>query len=150
MSDAAASSASSAPSDAQALVFEWRHRPRTWLKLSFWLVLALLAHLGCFYLFSVRTPPPARAVPLPASVILAGRSVDPLLMPAADPAAHIAVPTAGLDLPEIDGPAPYVPSFEGHTLPRDPWPARPTLLAWPDVSGISEPVLPPAPAASTP
>ena len=92
----------------------------------------------------------AGSVPLPASVILAGRSVDPLLMPAADPAVQIAVPTAGLDLPEIDAPAPYVPSFDGHTLPRDPWPARPSLLAWPDVSGISEPVLPPARTGSTP
>jgi len=142
------------PAPPPALIFDWRHRPRTWLKLSFFLILALAGHLAGFLLFSVRTPPPARAMPVPASIALAP-------VPAADPAAaagHAAMAglaspaeSADLDLPEQTPPEPHVPSYADHVMARQPWPGRPEPAAWPEISGVSQPALPPtAPPAARP
>ena len=59
----------SAPEESP-LMFDWRHRPRTWLKLTGFLSIALFGHLAAFLLFRLRTPPLARAMPLPASITL--------------------------------------------------------------------------------
>lgn len=134
------------------LIFDWKYRPRTWLQLTYFVVLALLAHVACFVLFSVRTPVPTRAVPAPSTVILA--PAVGFGAPGAEPTGitQIApVRPEGLDLPQIAVPEAYEPSFQNHALPREPWPARPSRLAWPEVSGASQPVLPPpAPANGTP
>jgi hypothetical protein len=137
------------PTAANGLVFDWHHRPRTWPRLTFWLLAVLAVHVAGFILFSVRTPPPARAMPVPASLVLAAdRTADP-----AEPAgaASFAGPlspaeSADLDLPENVPIDPEPPSFATHTLTRQPWPTRPERATWPEVSGVSRAVLPPAPA----
>jgi len=128
------------------LLLDWKHRPRTWLKLTFWLGLALASHAACFYLFRVTTSPLSRAMPLPASVTLL-RSTEAITLPSDNEGFSFAlpVPVDSLDFPEIEAPERYIPSFEGHTLPHRPWPFRPSRHAWPEVSGASEFVLPPAP-----
>lgn len=130
-----------------SLVFEWKHRPVTWLRLTFFVFLALVAHVACFYVFSVRMPLPTRAVPVPASITLASSLVSRVDDPAVSNSTNAAIPlpTTGLDLPEMPVTDPYEPSFKGHVLPRPGWPARPHRAAWPEITGASRVVLPPAP-----
>jgi hypothetical protein len=134
-----------ATDSAPPLIFDWRHRPRTAWRLALFLGLALAAHLLCFYLFTVRTPEPARAVPMPATIAIAssmptefagesGQSF-PLTVP---------VPAAGLELPPLAIPTHYLPTYENHRFEFEKWPAKPSRLGWPDVSGMTQRVLPPA------
>lgn len=133
-----------------ALIFDWKHRPRTWARLSFWLALVLLGHLAAFIVFRVRTAAPARVLPVPATVVLAPpQAIDP-----ADPSSHAsragllsAAESADLGLPEHEPAEPHVPSFANRTMTREPWPKRPEPAAWPEVSRVSQPVLPPVPSA---
>jgi hypothetical protein len=132
---------------APTLIFDWRHRPRTWLKLTFWLMLVLVAHLAGFVLFSVRTPPPARAMPVPASLVLApAEATDSAETAGRTPLTGLPSPaeTADLELPEQTPAEPHRPTFADHAIARQPWPSRPERAAWPEVSGVSRPVLPPA------
>jgi hypothetical protein len=134
-----------------SLIFDWKHRPHTWARLTFWLFLVLIAHLAGFVLFSVRTPPPARAMPVPTSIVLApAQPTDP-----AEPGGYTSfaglltsAETADLDLPEQAPTDPHVPSFADHKMARQPWPARPERAAWPEISAVSQPVLPPPAPAS--
>jgi hypothetical protein len=138
------------------LIFDWRHRPQTWLKLTGFLLIALFGHLAAFLLFRLRTPPLARAMPLPASITLAPAwPVDPT--EAAGPRAMSRRPspaeTADLELPENAVPPPRQPGFSAHVMARQPWPPRPEHAAWPVISGVSEMVLPaatPAPPTEEP
>lgn len=135
------------PPGGAGLIFDWRHRPRTWPRLTFWLILVLAVHVAGFVVFRVRTAPPARAMPVPASVVLA---------PAHGPEAALSsghasltgqlspAESADLDLPEQAPVDPHVPAFANHAVARQPWPPRPEIPAWPEVSGVSQPVLPPA------
>ena len=52
--------------------------------------------------------------------------------------------TADLELPEQTPAEPHRPTFADHAIARQPWPSRPERAAWPEVSGVSRPVLPPA------
>lgn len=129
------------------LIFDWKHRPRTWPRLSFWLLLVLSAHVAGFVVFRVRTPAPARAMPVPASVVLAPAHTPE----AALSGGHASLTgqlspseSADLDLPEQAPVDPHVPAFANHSIARQPWPPRPERPAWPEVSGVSQPVLPPA------
>jgi hypothetical protein len=132
------------------LVIDWKHRPRTWARLSFWLALVLLAHLAAFIVFRVRTAAPARVLPVPATIVLAPpQAIDPT-----DPAGYAsragllsAAETADLALPEQEPTEPHVPNFANREMTREPWPKRPEPAAWPEVSRVSQPVLPPAPSA---
>lgn len=133
--------------DGAPLIFDWRHRPRTWLKLTGFLLIALLGHVAAFVLFRLRTPPLARAMPLPASLTLAPAwPIDPA--EAAGPRATTSMPspaeTADLELPENAAPDPRQPSFSTHVMARQPWPSRPERAAWPEISGVSEMAWPPA------
>ena len=117
---------------ARPLIFDWKHRPRTWWKLGFWLLVALAAHLGLFYLVSVRTASPNRVMPMPAVVTLSsGGSTEgpPPAAAALDRAAVLEVPNPGF-------PSRYVPGYEGQKGALKPWPALPSPDAWPDVSGL--------------
>ena len=142
------------PAGGSGLIFDWKDRPRTWSRLTFWLIVVLAAHIAGFVLFSVRTPPPARAMPVPSSLVLAPvHAADPAgqtgLIPLAGPLSP--AESADLDLPENTPVDPHVPAFASHTLARQPWPARPEPAAWPEVSKVSQPVLPPpAPAPPPP
>lgn len=141
----------SAPAGASAspLIFDWKHRPRTWPRLSFWLALILLAHLAGFIIFSVRSPAPARAMPVPSTIILAAdQTANPAESAIPTTLAGLLTPaeSANLDLPTLAPADPDPPSFSNHVLARQPWPARPERAAWPEVSRVSEPVLPPATA----
>jgi len=144
--DPPAPAAVPATRETPSLVFDWKHRPRTWHRLSFWLLLVLIGHLAGFVLFRVRTPAPARAMPVPAGIVLAphreSSAADPDV-PA--PAAGLLSPaeTADLELPEHASSLPHLPSFADHEIARQPWPARPERAAWPEVSAVSRPVLPP-------
>lgn len=134
------------PAAGSGLVFDWHHRPRTWPRLTFWLLVVLAVHVAGFLLFSVRTPPPARTMPVPASLLLAPPpSADPADPATPTPFAGPLSPaeSADLGLPEHSPPDPDPPSFATHTLTRLPWPARPEPAAWPEVSGVSTPALPP-------
>ncbi len=136
-----------APVTRPDLIFQWHHRPRTWGKLTFWLILVLAAHLAAFILFRVRMPVPARAMPVPATLVLATRpSVDPASSDSQSTLAGMLSPleTADLELPEHEPAEPHVPAFANHAIAREPWPARPEAAAWPEVSQVSKPVLPPA------
>jgi hypothetical protein len=114
------------------------------VRLTYFVSLALLVHVVCFVLFSVRTPLPARAVPVPTTVTLAPAAGFDGLGPGPPAMGQISpVRPEGLDLPQIAVPETYEPSFQNRALPREPWPARPSLLAWPEVSGASQPVFPP-------
>ncbi|MFN0129742.1 MAG: hypothetical protein ACKV19_24010 [Verrucomicrobiales bacterium] len=134
-----------------ALVFDWKHRPRTWARLSFWLALVLLGHLTAFIVFRVRTATPARVLPVPSTLVLAPpQAIDPV-----DPAGHTvragllsADETADLGLPEHEPTEPHIPNFANRDMTREPWPKRPEPAAWPEVSRVSQPVLPPARSAS--
>lgn len=140
------------PAAASGLIFDWKHRPRTWSRLTFWLVVVLAAHVAGFVLFSVRTPPPERAMPVPASLVLApAQSADPAEAAGHAPLAGPLSPaeSADLDLPENTPVDPHIPAFATHTLARQPWPARPEPAAWPEISKVTQPVLPP-PAADRP
>ncbi|MGI8603800.1 MAG: hypothetical protein ACR2OZ_12500 [Verrucomicrobiales bacterium] len=105
--------------------------------MSIFLLAAFVVHAACFYFISVRIPPPSRAVPLPFTIVLAeetpARNVDDhtRLFPLAVP-----VPAAGLELPPLDRATGYAPSYKGHTLKLESWPDKPSLLAWPDISGM--------------
>jgi hypothetical protein len=128
---------------ASPLIFDWRHRPRTAWRLALFAGLALAAHLLCFYLFTVRTPMPTRAVPMPSTIALAGSAPadSPVESKLGFPLA-VPVPAAGLELPPIDVPTRYIPTYEGHRLEFEKWPEKPSRLAWPDVSGMAQRALP--------
>jgi hypothetical protein len=129
------------------LIFDWRHRPRTWPRLSFWLLLVLAVHLAGFILFRVHTPAPARAMPVPATLVLTpprDSDTDDLSGPPPPLGQLSSAEVADLDLPEQAPPLKHVPSFAEHAIARQPWPSRPERAAWPEVSGVSKPVLPPA------
>ncbi len=128
-SDMAASTEDGAP----PLIFDWKHRPRTWWRLGFWLLLALAAHLGLFYLVSVRTPSPNRVMPMPAVVTLGGAGSGETPTPAA---ADALVRAAALEVPNPGFPSRYVPSYEGQKGTLKAWPPLPSPDAWPDVSGL--------------
>jgi len=133
------------PPPSSGLLFDWHHRPRTWATLSFWLLLVFLVHVAAFLVFRVRMPSPARAMPVPATIALAPADiVDP-----SDPVGHTALAallspdeSADLDLPEHEPADPHVPAFADHVIARQPWPPRPEPAAWPEVSQVSQPVLP--------
>jgi hypothetical protein len=128
------------------LIFDWRHRPRSAWRLVLFVVLALAAHVVSLTLFSVRTPPPARVMPLPLSVAIGGRLPDdggPGPSAAFPFPLRVPVPAAGLDLPPVEPPMRYIPTYENHAPEFRKWPERPSPLAWPDVSGMNTPVLPP-------
>lgn len=129
----------------RGLIFDWKHRPRTWARLTTWLLLVLLAHLAGFVLFSVRTPLPARGMPVPSSIVLAADRIAGPSDPAGTAAAGLLLPaeTADLDLPEHNPTDPHLPTFADHVIARQGWPARPERGAWPEVSNVSQPVLPP-------
>jgi hypothetical protein len=128
------------------LIFDWRHRPRSAWRMALFLGLALAVHLLCFYLFTVRTPVPARAVPMPATIALAGSASTefPVESGPGFPLA-VPVPAAGLELPPIDVPSHYIPTYEGHRLDFEKWPEKPSPLVWPDISGMTQRRLPAAP-----
>ena len=129
----------------RALIFEWKHRPVTWVRLSLFVFLALVAHVACFYLVSVRLPLPARAVPVPASIALASTLVNPVDEATGAPSLTVSapLPTAGLGFPEMAVAERYEPSYQRHQLPRPIWPARPHRAAWPEITGASRMELPP-------
>lgn len=144
-----ADGASAAPS----LIFDWKHRPRTWPRLTFWLALVLAAHLAGFIVWSVRSPAPARAMPVPSTIILApDQPADPAESAIPTTLAGLLTPaeSADLDLPSLAPAALEPPSFSNHVLARQPWPARPERAAWPEVSRVSDPVLPPPADSATP
>jgi hypothetical protein len=128
------------------LIFEWGHRPRSAWRLVVFILIALGAHVVSFALFTVRTPPPTRAMPLPSTMALGGKIPGdggagpdsgfpfPLRVP---------VPAAGLELPPVDPPLRYVPTYESHLPEFQKWPQRSSPMAWPEVSGLKNPVLPP-------
>jgi hypothetical protein len=139
------------PPTVPRLIFDWKYRPRTWLRLTYFVVLALLTHVACFVLFSVHTPASTRAVPAPSTVTLAPSAGFGAAGVESTATSLIApVKPEGLDLPQIAVPENYEPSYQNHPLPREPWPARPMRLAWPEISGASRPALPPPSEPSSP
>lgn len=122
---------------APELIFDWSRRHGPASRLPLFLIVACLLHVAGFYLIAVRMPPPARAVPLPFTIALAEGAPVGQIEGAARPfPLSVPVPAAGLDLAPLEVPTGYVPSYESRALKLEPWPEKPSPLAWPDVSGV--------------
>lgn len=128
-------------SASRGLLLDWKYRPRTWVRLTLFVLLALLGHLVCFLLFSIRPPRLARGVPVPFAVTAARPGDENALPPGSS--SIVPSPLAELGLPEITAVPRYEPSYQNRPLARQAWPARDEVAAWPEITGASQFVLPP-------
>lgn len=126
------------------LTFDWSRRSRSWLRLSGFIVLMMMLHVAAFYVFTVQLPEPSRVMPPTGRVSLAGvQPDDPTEVSRPYFPLGVPLPAAGLELPPATVSGDYQPSYQGHRLDYRPWPEKPAPLTWPDVSGMTQPVLPP-------
>jgi hypothetical protein len=98
---------------ADKTIFDWQGKPASYWRLAWYLILALVCHVGFFYFFTVVTPTASR--PIPKEQRMMRLSMD-------DPATAALLRSVEHKVPGMFLPAPPVPGLAGEVpRPTEPY-----------------------------